>query len=115
MRKVASGRGGGVIDTITITVVIPLVMSDVGEIAIEGDFDGLPRGSPRTATRKQGGVANDFKTVVGNQSGGDVVLHSWNPLSVEGSCPSLDGLIILQTDKNVNRFLKIFIKFLNTI
>ena len=92
----AGGRGGGVIDTIAIAVVEPLAVVDVGEIAVEGDLDGLSRRTPGTATSEQDGVANDFETVVGNQSGGDVVLHSWDPLSVEGSCPSLDGLIIAE-------------------
>lgn len=89
MREVASGGGGGVIDTVTVTVVIPLAEGDVGKITVEGDFNGLPCRRPRATTRKQGGVADDFETVVVDQSGGDVVLHSGNPFRVGGSCPLL--------------------------
>ena len=96
LRKVAGGRGGGVIDTIAVAVVEPLAVVDVGEIAVEGDLDGLSRRTPGAATREQDGVADDLETVVVNQSSSDEVLHSGDPLSVEGSCPSLDGLIIAE-------------------
>ena len=96
LREVAGRGGGGVIDTITIAVVEPLAVVDVGEIAIEGDLDGLSRRTPGAATREQDGVADDLETVVVNQSSSDEVLHSGDPLSVEGSCPSLDGLIIAE-------------------
>lgn len=89
MREVASGFRGGVIDTITITVVKPLVVGDVGEITVKGDFNGLPCGSPRATTRKQGGIADDLKAVVIDQSGSDEVLHSGNPFHGGGSCPLL--------------------------
>lgn len=89
----AGGRGGGVVDTITIAVVKPLAVGDVGEIAVEGDLDGLSRRTPRAATREQDGVADDLETVVGNQSGGDVVLHSGNPFRVGGSWPLLMVLL----------------------
>lgn len=92
----AGGVRGGVVDTITITVPQPLAVGYVGEIAVEGDLNGLSRREPRTATGEQDGVADDFKTVVVNQSSSDEVLHSEGPLSVEGSCPSLDGLIIAE-------------------
>ena len=88
MRQVASGRGGGVIHTLTVAVPQPLAVGDVGEITIEGDLNGLSRGEPRAAARKQS-VADDFEAVVGNQRGGDVVLHSGNPFRVGGSCPLL--------------------------
>lgn len=106
----AGGRGGGVIDTITIAVPQPLAVGDVGEIAGEGDLNGLSRGEPRTATSEQDGVADDLETVVVNQSSSDEVLHSGDPLSVEGSCPSLDGLIIAQVGDCVNPQIYIFRK-----
>lgn len=93
LREVAGGGGACVIHTITITVVKPLAVVDGGEIAVEGDLDGLSRRTPRTATRKQDGVADDLEAVVGNQSGGDVVLHSGNPFRVGGSWPLLMVLL----------------------
>lgn len=83
LREVAGGGGACVIHTITITVVKPLAVVDVGEIAVEGNLDGLSRRAPGAATREQDGVADDLETVVGNQSGGDVVLHKRDPLSLE--------------------------------
>ena len=94
LREVAGGDGARVIHAIAITVVEPLAVVDGGEIAVEGDLNGLPGRGPRATARKQDGVADDFEAVVGGESGGQVVLHKWDPLSVEGSCPSLDGLII---------------------
>lgn len=108
LREVAGGVRGGVVDTITIAVVKPLAVGDVGEIAVEGDLDGLSRRTPRAATSKQDGVADDLETVVGNQSSSDEVLHSGDPLSVEGSCPSLDGLIIAEIGDFVNPQIYIF-------
>ena len=110
LREVAGGRGGGVIDTLTITVPQPLTVGDVGEITAEGDLNGLSCREPGAATSKQDGVADDFETVVVNQSSSDEVLHSGDPLSVEGSCPSLDGLIIAQAGDFVNPQIHIFRK-----
>ena len=96
LREVAGGGGARVIHAITITIVEPLAVVDGGEIAVEGDLNGLSRRTPGTATRKQDRVADDLEAVVVNQSSSDEVLHSGDPLSVEGSCPSLDGLIIAE-------------------
>lgn len=96
LREVAGRGGGGVVDTIAITVPQPLAVGDVGEIAVEGDLNGLSCGEPGATTSEQDRVADDLETVVVNQSSSDEVLHSGDPLSVEGSCLSLDGLIITE-------------------
>ena len=79
----AGGGGACVIHAVTITVVEPLAVVDGGEIAVEGDLNGLSRRTPGTATSKQDGVADGLEAVVGGQGGGQVVLHSRDPLSLE--------------------------------
>ena len=81
LREVAGGGGACVVHAITITVVEPLAVVDGGEVTAEGDLDGLPGRTPGATTRKQGSVADDFEAVVGGQGGGQVVLHSGDPLS----------------------------------
>lgn len=50
------------------------VVVDGDHVTVEGDLDGLVRGQPRALASEQA-VGTAFEAVVGDQGGGDGVLH----------------------------------------
>lgn len=83
------------------------VVVDGDHVTVEGDLDGLVGGEPRALASEQA-VGLGFETVVGDQGGGDGVLHG-EPPRCSGSCPFV-VFIIPQVEGFVKPFPNLFVQ-----
>ena len=84
MGEVAGDHRGALKLHITAIPEVAVVVNG-DHVTVEGDLDGLMRGQPRALAGEQA-VGAAFEAVVGDQSGGDGVLHGGD-LLVLGAIP----------------------------